>query len=672
MRTHRLPLLALLALFTGSCAPDGPSAPAAPTAQELDRIASATTLRDAIGLAAAAYRVPSDLLAALAWSETRFGDPAADHDHDRTQGPGEGDDPHGNPSLGSLGLRTGVDSARGAGVDTAGRAMALLGASREALGTRMGLGVAGAAAVLAELGAETGARTDDLASWAEAVARFSGVPERPLQVSYAEQVFAVLREGVTDTTYTGEPLSVTGRADLAPVASLLGVNQAAQHSTDYGPALWTQASTSNFSVGRSGGGRPRFVVIHTMQGSYAGTISWFRNPAARVSAHYNVRSSDGQITQMVRDSDTGWHAGNSYYNANSIGIEHEGFVADPGRWYTTAMYTASARLVRALCDRYNIPIDRQHIIGHYQIPRSGSGAPCGTTATGCGGAGGHTDPGNGWDWNRFLALVRSNGATTPPPPPPPPPPPTYAATYVGMSCPTTAVSGERPVAWVEYRNTGTATWDVRNTRLGTTNPRDHRGIFFDMINWTSTNRPTPVDRATAPGAVGRFSFVLGIPTVAAEMTLSENYGLVQESMTWFGPSDTTVRCSVRVRPRPTPDAGTPPPPPIDAGRPTPVDASPPDPVDAGSPDPVDAGPSPDTDSGVTPDPVDAGLPPPLPDPTEEDAGVDPEPAPAMEEESGCGCRVGPGLPGRSSGPAPGVGALALGLGVALSRRRRSP
>lgn len=131
----------------------------------------------------------------------------------------------------------------------------------------------------------------------------------------------------------------------------------------------------------------------------------------------------------------------------------------------------------------------------------------------------------------------------------PPAAPAYAATLVTVSCPTDAVAGDRPTAYVDYRNTGTATWDTTNTRLGTTGPRDHRGVFYDSINWLNTTRPSAVDHATAPGATGRFSFVLAIPDVDADMTVSETYGLVQESVTWFGPADDAVRCSVRVHAR---------------------------------------------------------------------------------------------------------------------------
>ena len=108
---------------------------------------------------------------------------------------------------------------------------------------------------------------------------------------------------------------------------------------DYPLAIWNPADPSNYS---SRGGTPiSAVTIHTVQGSYAGAISWFQNPSANVSAHYVIRSSDGQVTQMVCEADKGWHVGSE--NPYTIGIEHEGFVSDPS-WYTTAMYTSSADL----------------------------------------------------------------------------------------------------------------------------------------------------------------------------------------------------------------------------------------------------------------------------------------------------------------------------------------
>ena len=112
------------------------------------------------------------------------------------------------------------------------------------------------------------------------------------------------------------------------------------------------------------------------QGSYAGAISWFQNPSSNVSAHYVIRSSDGAITQMVREKDIAWHAGNWTYNTQSIGIEHEGWVSSC-TWFTDAMYRASAALARNIALKYGIPMNRNHIIGHNEVP--------GAT---------HTDPGS--------------------------------------------------------------------------------------------------------------------------------------------------------------------------------------------------------------------------------------------------------------------------------------
>lgn len=129
------------------------------------------------------------------------------------------------------------------------------------------------------------------------------------------------------------------------------------------------------------------VVVHTMQGSYAGTKSWFKNPAAQVSAHYIMRSVDGEVTQMVLDKDKAWHVGSS--NSTSLGIEHEGYVDDPAKWYTWETYVSSARLARWLTIRHDIPVDRTHILGHVELPNQS-----------------HTDPGPGWNWDMYMGLVR--------------------------------------------------------------------------------------------------------------------------------------------------------------------------------------------------------------------------------------------------------------------------
>lgn len=170
---------------------------------------------------------------------------------------------------------------------------------------------------------------------------------------------------------------------------------------------WLPAAPRNFSSGRQG--MPiRFVVIHTMEGTYEGTLARFRDGHMQAASHYCIRSYDGQVTQMVADQDNAWHTGNWYYNLLSIGIEHEGYFAEPERFFTEAMYRSSARLVRSLCLKHGIPMDRDHILGHYQVPVRTERVPCAVDSNSCGGLGHHADPGprgTGWDWERYLRYV---------------------------------------------------------------------------------------------------------------------------------------------------------------------------------------------------------------------------------------------------------------------------
>lgn len=174
-------------------------------------------------------------------------------------------------------------------------------------------------------------------------------------------------------------------------ASLLAAGPAAARTkdVDYPDAEWVPASASNYTAGNRPSQYPvEFVVVHVTQETYADALAIFQNPAKQVSAHYVVRSADGHAAQTVREKDVAWHAGNWDYNTRSVGIEHEGWIDEPDKWFTDAMYEASAALTADVCDRHGIPKDRAHIIGHNEVP----GAD-------------HTDPGAYWDWARYIDLV---------------------------------------------------------------------------------------------------------------------------------------------------------------------------------------------------------------------------------------------------------------------------
>ena len=159
-------------------------------------------------------------------------------------------------------------------------------------------------------------------------------------------------------------------------------------------ARWVAASPANYRrADRPDDYSIDRVVIHVTQGGFSSAVEAFQDPDHRAAAHYIVRK-DGRITQMIRELDVAFHAGNREYNERSVGIEHEGFVERRSS-FTDAMYASSARLTAGICRRYDIPVDREHIIGHVEVP--------GTD---------HTDPGPYWDWGRYMKLVRQASSTT--------------------------------------------------------------------------------------------------------------------------------------------------------------------------------------------------------------------------------------------------------------------
>ena len=162
----------------------------------------------------------------------------------------------------------------------------------------------------------------------------------------------------------------------------------------------------NFSEGRRGQ-RVMAICDHIMDGTMASSDSWFKQTTfenSRVSAHFGVGRS-GLIYQWVNTNSTAWAngwgvpppklydsslnwlqpviSGTINLNALTVSIEHEG---QSGQSLTEPQYQSSFALHKYVVSKFNIMLDRQHIIGHYQINSD--------TRAGC--------PGNGFPWDRLL------------------------------------------------------------------------------------------------------------------------------------------------------------------------------------------------------------------------------------------------------------------------------
>jgi N-acetyl-anhydromuramyl-L-alanine amidase AmpD len=156
------------------------------------------------------------------------------------------------------------------------------------------------------------------------------------------------------------------------------------------------ASQQNYTQAERPARDIHLIVIHVTQGPFLGTVSWLRDPRAHASANFVV-DRNGYVQELVPLHDIAWHAGNWAVNRQSIGIENVGYTDDPNG-FTNAEYRATARLAAVVARRSLMPIDRRHIIGHYQVPDPND-------PTQGGGIDQHTDPGRYWRWGYFMNLV---------------------------------------------------------------------------------------------------------------------------------------------------------------------------------------------------------------------------------------------------------------------------
>lgn len=105
---------------------------------------------------------------------------------------------------------------------------------------------------------------------------------------------------------------------------------------------------------RGGQTSVRGLVVHIMAGTLAGTDSWFRNPAARASAHFGTGRA-GALYQWVDTHDRAWAqaAGNSSW----LSIENEGHGGDT---LTDSQLDRCAEVLAFAHRTYDVPLRVAH------------------------------------------------------------------------------------------------------------------------------------------------------------------------------------------------------------------------------------------------------------------------------------------------------------------------
>uniref|UniRef100_UPI00403FF63D N-acetylmuramoyl-L-alanine amidase n=1 Tax=Streptomyces sp. f51 TaxID=1827742 RepID=UPI00403FF63D len=362
----------------------------------------------AFAVAAAKYHVPVRVLLAVAYQESAWDAHSGQMSTSGGYGPMHLTDV--TPAMlaagpaGAVGRGDLADRAKDPALHTLRAAAKLTGLSPAELREDPAANIAGGAALLASYQRTlSGGRSADAGQWYGAVARYSGSAQKRSAAAFADRVFATVRSGATRRTQDGQRVSLGAdskvRVATGQLSKLSLAGVAATTATECPPEVsctFVPAASSNGQVSNrpANGIRIDTIVIHDTESSYESAIATFQN-AGGSSAHYVMRASDGAVTQMVPTKDIAFHAGNYSTNLHSIGIEHEGYAAHGGTWYTEAQYEATASLVRYLSDRFGIPLDREHIIGHDNVAGPNSSLVAGM----------HWDPGTSWDWEHLMSLL---------------------------------------------------------------------------------------------------------------------------------------------------------------------------------------------------------------------------------------------------------------------------
>ncbi|MYX38672.1 MULTISPECIES: N-acetylmuramoyl-L-alanine amidase [unclassified Streptomyces] len=378
------------------------------TAQATGAAPADTARQRDFAAAAEEFHVPEQLLLAVAYQESAWDGHAGRHSTTGGFGPMHLTDVTAEMvsggDAGAVGRSDIASFVADPALHTLQAAAKLTGLSAKELRGDAAANIRGGAALLASYQkAAGGSVSAEAGDWYGAVARYSQASQAQGAKAFANRVFATLAKGAGRTTADGQRVTLAAMPQVKPATGQLAklrLKAAATADTECPATVdctFVPAASSNGQVSsRPGNGiRIDSIVIHDIEGSYESAIATFQTPGSSAASHYVMRSSDGAVTQMMPTKDIAFHAGNYSTNMHSIGIEHEGFAAHGADWYTEAQYEATAELVKYLSERFGIPLDRQHIVGHDNVV-----GPSSATVSGM-----HWDPADGWDWEHFMALV---------------------------------------------------------------------------------------------------------------------------------------------------------------------------------------------------------------------------------------------------------------------------
>ncbi|MBK7579676.1 MAG: N-acetylmuramoyl-L-alanine amidase [Myxococcales bacterium] len=370
-----------LSLVPACGAEPPPSEPPGPVANHVERVATTEGVPTALVLAIAAVEQGLAL--------PRFRSPSPD-DH--------------VPVAGILELRHGS-------LNTLALGAKLMGSDERSLQADTDLGTEAGIRVLASLGPRGESR---VAAWRAAIAELSGLSGRERE-RYVAEVFRVLYFGGSFPARDGERVRVAPHPEIPP-AYLITPPPSHLLAPDFPGSEWFATDCNGKCTDNRPDGNASVdtILVHDTEGGWNASVATLQFDAGK-SVHYIIDADGSRWGQFIPETYTGWHAGNWCYNKHSIGIEHVGFVSNKDG-YATALYQKSAEMVLNIKTRWpTLILDRDHVVGHYQVPNGTKIAECGPPCsdgldaceknTSYGGASHHTDPGYQWQWCQYMELL---------------------------------------------------------------------------------------------------------------------------------------------------------------------------------------------------------------------------------------------------------------------------
>jgi PKD repeat protein/N-acetyl-anhydromuramyl-L-alanine amidase AmpD len=238
-----------------------------------------------------------------------------------------------------------------------------------------------AAAALLALYQKNKIPSSNVTDWYESVKELTGLRDEAMKISLTNRFYKVINDGSKTISLWKEIITINSKVIAMPKeASELPskTNKTSNNSktgavaaVDYVGAL-SRITSCNYGVGRNGYGKDYYFVHYMATGTYEGAISYF-NDCSRTtpsSAHYCIRNSDGQISQVVREADRAYSqgvTGEPQWNGAGISTEHEVLATNLAMWDSQPMLDAAGNLARDVCNRYGISKTRRVVKGDRAI-----------------------------------------------------------------------------------------------------------------------------------------------------------------------------------------------------------------------------------------------------------------------------------------------------------------